>query len=154
MISLTFYMLVMIGSLLRFLPIQSPVSGPLSSVRHELPPCGFGLNLNQLLVNHPHKFCSTLMPTHLQAGEIVNLRFCVWVGVPIPILEALPSYRRWLISGSKSPILRNLCQVIFIDFRKFSLHYIFTSYLYFPILLPSIRPTTRSLLFPSWSVTN
>lgn len=65
MISLTFYMLIMIGSLLRFLSIQSLVSGPLGSISHELPPCGFGLVLNQLLINHPHKFCSTLMPTHL-----------------------------------------------------------------------------------------
>lgn len=34
------------------------------------------------------------------SGQILGLRLCGWVAVPIPSLEVLPDYRRWL-SGAK-----------------------------------------------------
>jgi hypothetical protein len=54
---------------------------------------GMGLKLYQSLVDHSHRFCTTIPQHILQAGQIVGWRFCGWAG--IHLLEALSGYRRW-----------------------------------------------------------
>jgi hypothetical protein len=56
-----------------------------------------GLQVDQSLVDHSLMFCSKFIPAHpIVRKTNVGLRFDDWVGVPIPTLEVLHSYRRWL----------------------------------------------------------
>jgi hypothetical protein len=40
----------------------------------------------------------------LQSGQSAGQMFCDWVGVQIPLLAALPGYRRWLVQASCPPL--------------------------------------------------
>jgi hypothetical protein len=70
-----------------------------------------GGKLHQFLVGHSQDFCATFY----QAWQIVDQKFCGWVGVPIPPLDALPGYRRWLIQALYPSLLGVLSKVIFVD---------------------------------------
>lgn len=39
------------------------------------------------------------LPLHILDLKIVSRRFCGWGCIPIPPLEMLPSYRRWLFQA-------------------------------------------------------
>lgn len=73
-----------------------------------------GLKLDQSLVGHSY-LCTSIAPGDL-AGIIgcVAPRFCGCVGVPIPLLEALPSYRRWSLQAVFSSSLV-LARVVLIE---------------------------------------
>jgi hypothetical protein len=50
--------------------------------------------------------CARFLSQHiLEAEQIVGQKFCGWVGVPIPPLEVLPGYRRWLFLAPYPPFL-------------------------------------------------
>lgn len=52
------------------------------------------------------------LPQHiLQAGQVVDGRFCGWVGVPAPPLGALPGHRRWTAQSLCPPLLGVLTRV-------------------------------------------
>jgi hypothetical protein len=93
---------VVFGSVLGLWAIQPLDLGHLGSVKCGLP-LALSLKLDQSLVGGSYKFCATFPPA--QAEQIVGRRFCAWVDIPVPPLEALPSYRRWPLQALYSPLL-------------------------------------------------
>lgn len=41
----------------------------------------------------------------------MDLRFCGWVGIPVPPLEDFSGYRRWLVQIPYAPLLGVLVRV-------------------------------------------
>lgn len=77
-----------------------------------------GLKLDQSLVGYFLNFCSIFTPAYL---GIVGLRFCGWLGIPVPLLEVFPGYRRWPFQVPYHPLLGALARVPLIDSWKIPL---------------------------------
>lgn len=73
---------VMFGSAPGLWDIQFPVLGQPSSVRYLLASHGLGFKLNQTLVSHYHKFCTTSAPVHLAGCPFVFSKqiICIYYG--------------------------------------------------------------------------
>lgn len=53
----------------------------------------------------------------LQAGQTIGQRLCSWIGVPVPPLEFLPWYKKWLVQALYLLLLGVLARVTFIEFH-------------------------------------
>jgi hypothetical protein len=58
----------------------------------------------------------------LQAEHIVGQRFCGWSCIPVPLLGALPYYRRWLLWALYLLLRGNFTRIILLDSREFQLY--------------------------------
>jgi hypothetical protein len=57
----------------------------------------------------------------MPAGQIANQRFCVWIGIPNTLLEALPRYMRQPVEVLYLPLLGVLATATMINFWEFPL---------------------------------
>lgn len=124
--------------------IYVPVSGYPGLYCAWTPSCALGLNLAlywplEEAVNH---HCPK---TSCRQGRWWVEGFCVWLGIPVPLLGALPNYQRQTLHALYSALPRVLVKRTLIVSRKFLLYYVSTLALNFtffqlsiPILFPSI----------------
>lgn len=85
----------------------------------------FHSGFTSLWLTTPISFAPTLPQHILEAGQIVGLRYCGWVDVTVPPLEALLSYRRGPVQAPYPLLLRVFSQVTFVDSREFPLHCVY-----------------------------
>jgi hypothetical protein len=82
----------------------------------------------------------------LQTGKTVGQRFCGWVGVSVPLLEASPGYRRWPVQAPYPLFLGVLTTVTLIGASNASGFYIALQIL--STSIPVVSSQTLSL-YPS-----
>lgn len=60
---------------------------------------GVGLKLDQSLVAHSQNFWATFTQAYLINRTNCRSKLCVWVRVPISLVEVLPGYRGWPVQA-------------------------------------------------------
>lgn len=113
----------MFGCILGLWAMQPLVPGHASSGR-------LGLPLVSWVSSWPSHWQASLtisvlpLPQHiLYAGQNVSRRFCDWVDISVPQLEAFFIYRRWPVQAMHHALLGVFAKITLIDSQELSLHH-------------------------------